>query len=123
MRRIFFVATFILLLCRVAMAEEIKNYTLDISKVNQEASNLHVKCSFSLDFQDFGGGQEFSLDNLNINSGEFEYELYLESKSIVFRKVSSQKIFVNMNGCMKDLLTLYTANFSNMLQVIIQHTV
>lgn len=39
MRRIFFVATFILLLCRVAMAEEIKNYTLDISKVNQEASN------------------------------------------------------------------------------------
>ncbi|MDM8306311.1 hypothetical protein [Phocaeicola salanitronis] len=130
MRRIFFVATFILLLCRVAMAEEIKNYTLDISKVNQEASNLHVKCSFSLDFQEkdsvsmnFGGGQEFSLDNLNINSGEFEYELYLESKSIVFRKVSSQKIFVNMNGCMKDLLTLYTANFSNMLQVIIQHTV
>ena len=84
MRRIFFVATFILLLCRVAMAEEIKNYTLDISKVNQEASNLHVKCSFSLDFQDkdsismnFGGGQEFSIDNLNINSGEFEYELYL----------------------------------------------
>ena len=41
MRRIFFVTSLILLLCRVAMAEEIKNYTLDISKVNQEASNLH----------------------------------------------------------------------------------
>lgn len=49
MRRIFFVTSLILLLCRVAMAEEIKNYTLDISKVNQEASNLHVECSFSLD--------------------------------------------------------------------------
>ena len=103
MRRICFIAALILLLCRVAMAEEIKNYTLDISKVNQEASNLHVKCSFSLDFQNkdsvsmnFGGGQEFSIDNLNINSGEFEYELYLESKSIVFRKVSSRKISVNM---------------------------
>ena len=44
----------------------------------------------------FGGGQEFSIDNLNINSREFEYELYLESKSIVFRKVSSQKISVSM---------------------------
>lgn len=77
MRRIFFVTSLILLLCQFAMAEEIKNYTLDISKVNQEASNLHVKCSFSLDFQDkdsvsmnFGGGQEFSIDNLNINNGD-----------------------------------------------------
>ena len=103
MRRIFFVTSLILLLCRVAMAEEIKNYTLDISKVNQEASNLHVECSFSLDFQDkdsvfmnFGGGQEFSIDNFNINSGDFEYELHRESKSIVFRKVSSQKISVSM---------------------------
>ena len=84
MRRIFFVTSLILLLCRVAMAEEIKNYTLDISKVNQEASNLHVECSFSLDFQDkdsvfmnFGGGQEFSIDNFNINSGDFEYELQM----------------------------------------------
>lgn len=59
----------ILMICQVTVAEDIKNYTLDISKVNQEASNLHVKCSFSLDFQDkdsvsmiFGGGQEFSKD-------------------------------------------------------------
>ena len=50
MKIIIFVTTLILMLCRVAMAEEIKNYTLDISKVNQEASNLHIKCSFSLDF-------------------------------------------------------------------------
>ena len=34
MRRIFFVTALILLLCRGSMAEEIKNYTLDISKVN-----------------------------------------------------------------------------------------
>ena len=104
MRRIFFVTTLILILCRVVVAEEIKNYTLDISKVNQEASNLHVKCSFLLDFQDkdsvsmnFGGGQDFSIDNLNINGGEFEYELYRESKSIVFRKESSQEISISMD--------------------------
>lgn len=53
MRRIFFVTSLVLMLCCVAMAEKkIKNYTLDISKVNQEASNFHIKCSFSLDFQD-----------------------------------------------------------------------
>ena len=114
MRRIFFVTSLILLLCRVAMAEEIKNYTLDISKVNQEASNLHVECSFSLDFQDkdsvfmnFGGGQEFSIDNFNINSGDFEYELHRESKSIVFRKVSSQKISVNMNYSYTNLSSFF----------------
>lgn len=44
MGRTIFVTTLILMLCRVAMAEEIKNYTLDISKVNQETSNLQVKC-------------------------------------------------------------------------------
>lgn len=47
-------------------------------------------------FMNFGGGQEFSIDNFNINSGDFEYELHRESKSIVFRKVSSQKISVSM---------------------------
>lgn len=84
MSKIIFIATLMMMVCHLTMAEEIKNYTLDISKVNQEASNLHVKCSFLLDFQgkdsvsmNFGGGQEFSIDNLNINSGEFEYELYL----------------------------------------------
>lgn len=104
MKKIFFVTTLILMLCRVAMAEEIKNYTLDISKVNKDASNLYIKCSFSLDFQDkysismnFGGGRDFSIDNLNINSGEFEYKLYRESKSIVFWKVSSQEISISMN--------------------------
>lgn len=104
MRKTIFVTTLILMLCRIAMAEEIKNYILDISKMNQEASNLHVKCSFSLDFQDkdsismnFGGGQDFSIDNLNINNGEFAYKLYQESKSIVFRKVSSREISVSMN--------------------------
>lgn len=42
MGRIIFVTALILMLCRVAMVEELKNYTLDISKVDQGASNLHV---------------------------------------------------------------------------------
>lgn len=114
MKTTIFISIMILMICQVTVAEDIKNYTLDISKVNQEASNLHVKCSFSLDFQDkdsvsmnFGGGQEFSIDNLNINSGEFEYELYQELKCIVFRKVSSPKILVNMNYIYTNLTSFF----------------
>lgn len=69
MKTTIFISIMILMICQVTVAEDIKNYTLDISKVNQEASSLHVKCSFSLDLQDkdsvsmnFGGGQEFSKD-------------------------------------------------------------
>lgn len=104
MSKIIFIATLIMMVCHLTMAEEIKNYTLDISKVDQEASNLHVNCSFSLDFQgkdsvsmNFGGGQDFSIDNLKIDGGEFEYELLQESRSIIFRKESSQEISVSMD--------------------------
>lgn len=49
MRRICFIAALILLLCRVAMAEEIKNYTLDISKVNYYMNTMNlsmIMCTF-----------------------------------------------------------------------------
>ena len=49
MRRIFFVTSLILMLCRIAMAEEIKNYTLDISKVNYYMNTMNlsmIMCTF-----------------------------------------------------------------------------
>ncbi len=70
MRRIIFIATLILMMGHVSMAEEIKNYNLHISKDNQEAANLHVSCIFSLDFQDkdsvsmnLGGGGKSRIFN------------------------------------------------------------
>lgn len=86
------------------MADEITNYRLHINKINQEACNLHITCSFSLNFQDadsvsmnFGGGQEFSIDNLRIDDKEFEYEYNLKSKNIVFHKRKTQTVQVNMD--------------------------
>lgn len=86
------------------MADEITNYRLHINKINQEACNLHITCSFSLNFQDadsvsmnFGGGQEFSIDNLRIDDKEFEYEYNLKSKNIIFHKRETQTVQVNMD--------------------------
>lgn len=93
MRKIIFILTLILMICHTAMAEEISNYKLLICKDNQEAANLHVSCSFYLDFQcadsvsmNLGGGQEFSIENLTIKGDAFEYEYNGEAKNIVFHK-------------------------------------
>lgn len=103
MRIIIFIITSILTVSHSSMAEEIKNYKLHINKINQEACNLNISCSFSLNFQDedtvtmnFGGGQEFSIDNLNIDNKGFDYEYNQTSKYIVFRKQQSETIHVNM---------------------------
>lgn len=104
MRRIIFIATLILMMGHVSMAEEIKNYNLHISKDNQEAANLHVSCTFSLDFQDkdsvsmnLGGGQEFSIDNLRIDNKMYEYEYNQKSKKIVFHKKQKQTVRISMD--------------------------
>lgn len=68
------------------MADEITNYRLHINKINQEACNLHIRCSFSLNFQDadsvsmnFGGGQEFSIERILLSvCSEHIYECYHE---------------------------------------------
>lgn len=92
-RIIIFITTIILTTSHVSMANEITDYKLHINKINQEACNLHITCSFSLNFQDadsvtmnFGGGQEFSIDNLRIDNKDIEYEYNLKSKNIVFCK-------------------------------------
>lgn len=104
MRRIIFIATLILMMGHVSMAEEIKNYNLHISKDYQEAANLHVSCTFSLDFQDkdsvsmnLGGGQEFSIDNLRIDNKMYEYEYNQKSKKIVFHKKQKQTVRISMD--------------------------
>lgn len=93
MRTIIFITTLLLMTGHMAMAAEIKNYTLHISKINQEAANLHITCSFSLDFQNedsismnLGGGQEFSIENLKVDGDTLEYEYNREAKNIVIRK-------------------------------------
>lgn len=81
------------MICHTAMAEEISNYKLLISKDNQEAANLHVSCSFYLDFQcadsvsmNLGGGQEFSIENLTVKGDAFEYEYNGEVKKVSLTK-------------------------------------
>lgn len=103
MRKIIFILTLILMICHTAMAEEISNYKLLICKDNQEAANLHVSCSFYLDFQcadsvsmNLGGGQEFSIENLTIKGDAFEYEYNGEAKNIVFHKKTEHSVHVSM---------------------------
>lgn len=103
-RIIIFITTLVLTTSHISMADEITNYRLHINKINQEACNLHIRCSFSLNFQEadsvsmnFGGGQEFSIDNLRIDDKEFEYEYNLKSKNIVFHKREAQTVQVKMD--------------------------
>ena len=104
MRTIIFITILLLMTGHVAMAAEIKNYTLHISKINQEAANLHITCSFSLDFQNedsismnWGGGQDFSIENLKVDGDTLEYEYNREAKNIVIRKKAKRSVHVTIN--------------------------
>ena len=100
---------------RLAEAEEIRNYTLDISKVDQEASNLHVKCSFSLDFQDkdcvsmnFGGAADFSIEDLVVKSDPgLEYEYIKDSKTLNFYKKGRKKARIYMDYVYTNLSSFF----------------
>ena len=113
-RIIIFITTIILTTSHVSMANEITDYKLHINKINQEACNLHITCSFSLNFQDadsvtmnFGGGQEFSIDNLRIDNKEIEYEYNLKSKNIVFCKKEAQTVQVKMDYSYTNLSAFF----------------
>lgn len=104
MKKLIFITVFILMVCHVSMAKDITDYRLSVSKINKEAANLHVSCSFSLDFHDrdtllmnFGGGQEFSVDNLSVGGDGFEYEYNHEDRNIVLRKKTGTQVHVNMD--------------------------
>ena len=78
-------------------------FLIILCKDNQEAANLHVSCSFYLDFQcadsvsmNLGGGQEFSIENLTVKGDAFEYEYNGEAKNIVFHKKTEHSVHVSM---------------------------
>ena len=87
MKRLVIIALLISAACNSTCAQKLKNFSLHIDKTNLEAANLHIGCSFSVDFQDadsvvmnFGGGQEFSIENLAISGDVFEHAYYREAK-------------------------------------------
>lgn len=88
----------------IATAQKISDYTLHISKTGQEAANLHVACSFEVDFQGtdsismyFGGGQEYSIDNLKMHGDGCEYTYDYAQKKIVIRRKDDRTVRVGMD--------------------------
>ena len=88
----------------IATAQKISDYTLHISKTGQEAANLHVACSFEVDFQGtdsiskyFGGGLEFSIDKLKMHGDGYEYTYDYTQKKIVIRRKDDQTVRVGMD--------------------------
>lgn len=88
----------------IATAQKISDYTLHISKTGQEAANLHVACSFGVDFQGtdsismyFGGGQEFSIDKLKMHGDGYEYTYDYAQKKIVIRRKDDRTVRVGMD--------------------------
>lgn len=81
----------VMMVCKLAVAQEMTGYSLYIDKVDQDAANIHVKCAFSLDFSgkdsvlmNFGGAPEFSVDNLSVAGEGCSYEYRPDRKSLVF---------------------------------------
>lgn len=90
--------------CSSAMAQEIRDFSIRIDKRGQEAANLHCGCSFSVDFQNadsvvmnFGGGQEFSIENLAISGDGFEHAYNREAKKLVIRKTAKNPVRLCMD--------------------------
>ncbi|WP_300705330.1 M1 family aminopeptidase [uncultured Alistipes sp.] len=85
-------------------AQKATDYTLDISKINQSEANLHIVCSFTIDFQArdslsmrFGGNNTFSIDNLDIPEDSlFKYQYNPASQTIVFHKTKNKVVPVKM---------------------------
>lgn len=79
------------LMCR---AQHISEYVLNMSKQNKDEANMHVCCSFVVDFQEsdsivmnFGGDKEISIENLSIykDSSSLKHHYYPEVKKLVLK--------------------------------------
>lgn len=79
------------LMCR---AQHISEYVLNMSKQNKDEANMHVCCSFVVDFQksdsivmNFGGDKEISIENLSIckDSSSLKHHYYPEVKKLVLK--------------------------------------
>lgn len=91
------------LACR---AQHIGDYVLNISKINQDEANMHVSCSFVIDFQksdsivmNFGGDGKLSVENLTIqtDTSSLKYSYQPDARKLVFKKIQGRNIGVKMN--------------------------
>lgn len=91
------------LACR---AQHIGDYVLNISKINQDEANMHVSCSFVIDFQksdsivmNFGGDGKLSVENLTIqtDTSSLKYCYQPDARKLVFKKIQGRNIGVKMN--------------------------
>lgn len=86
------------LACR---AQHIGDYVLNISKINQDEANMHVSCSFVIDFQksdsvviNFGGDGKLSVENLTIqtDTSSLKYSYQPDARKLVFKKIQGRNI-------------------------------
>lgn len=101
----------------VCLGQKTDNYTLSISKKNKDAANIHVSCSFTVDFQsadsislNFGGATEFSIDKLTIQEspkGLLKYEYRKDAKKLILYKSSSQKMNIRMDYDYTNLTSFF----------------
>ncbi len=88
-----------------SLGQEIDNYILSIDKRNMEAANLHVNCSFIADFQatdticmNFGGDEEFSIENLAVQGKcPLKYDYLKKDKRIIFYCPSQTRTAIQMD--------------------------
>lgn len=88
-----------------ALAQKISDYTLTIDKRNCDAANMHVDCSFRLDFQEadsvsmaFGGDESLSIENLTFGTGSGIAGRYVPAaKRVVFRRANRRRVSVSMS--------------------------
>lgn len=114
MKKIILTALILLATGYTSLAQQIKDYTLHISKIDQEAANLHVECTFALDFEaadsvamNFGGALDFSVDNLQLNRGDFTHAYNPELKNIVFHRQEAPTVQICMDYDYTNLSAFY----------------
>lgn len=86
-------------------AQRISDYTLAIDKRGCDAANLHVDCSFTLDFQEadsvalaFGGDPELSIEHLSFGTApRFDARYDAAAKRLLLRRTGAQSVPVRMS--------------------------
>lgn len=99
----------LLLLCLcpslASRSQSCNDYTLNISKINQDEANMHVSCSFTIDFQksdsvvmNFGGDGKLSVENLTVqaDTSSLKYGYNPEARKLVFRKFHGRNNEIKM---------------------------
>lgn len=114
MKQCFFSLFIFLFSISFLFAQKIEDYNLHFSKMGKEPSNIHVRNTFTLDFQDkdsvslrFGGAPEFSVENLEVNDSAFRYTYRREQKEMVLYRENDRKVFVQMEYGYTNLASFF----------------